>query len=70
MNGNPFEEIKGYRLYVLGIMFSKYETLRKLDTVIITKTEFDKVIVWNERLMVKEQKNLRKLKPADALKPP
>ena len=51
-------------------MFSKYETLRKLDTVIITKTEFDKVIVWNERLMVREQKNLRKLKPADALKPP
>ena len=47
-------------------MFSKYETLRKLDTVIITKTEFDKVIVWNERLMVREQKNLRKLKPADA----
>lgn len=50
LNGNEIEKIKGYRLYVLGIMFSKYETLKKFDTVIITKTEFDNVLVWNERL--------------------
>jgi len=31
-------------------MFSKFETLKKFDTVIITKTEFDNVLVWNERL--------------------
>jgi len=41
LNGNPIEEIKGYRLFVLGLMFAKFETLRKLDTVIITKNEFD-----------------------------
>jgi len=50
LNGCPIEEIKGYRLYVLGMMFSKYETLRKLDTVIISNTEYDNVLVWNERL--------------------
>ena len=47
LNGNPIEEIKGYRLYVLGMMYSKFETLKKLDMVIITRLEFDNVIVWN-----------------------
>ena len=50
LNGNPIEEIKGYRLYVLGLMYEKYETLKKLDSVIITKNEFDSSLVWNERL--------------------
>lgn len=36
LNGNPIEEIKGYRMFVLGFMFSQFETLRKLDTVIIS----------------------------------
>jgi hypothetical protein len=66
LNGNPIEEIKGYRLYVLGLMFSQYETLRKLDTVIISKTEFDNVLVWNERLfasMHAKPGRLRKLRP-------
>jgi len=51
-------------------MFSKYETLKKFDTVIITKTEFDNVLVWNERLFAGMQGKLRKLKPAEAKKPP
>lgn len=50
LNGNAIEEIKGYRLYVLGIMFAKHEALRKLDSVIISRVEFDNVLVWNERL--------------------
>ena len=54
LNGNPIEEIKGYRLYVLGIMFKQYESLRKLDSVIISKNEFDNVLVWNERLFAKQ----------------
>lgn len=70
LNGNEIEKIKGYRLYVLGLMFSKYETLRKFDTVIITKTEFDNVLVWNERLYASKQNKLRSLKPADPKKPP
>ena len=70
MNGNPIEEIKGYRLYVLGIMFSKAETLRKLDSVIISNNEFDNVIVWNERLFNSKKDNLRKLRPSDPKKPP
>lgn len=36
LNGNPIEEIKGYRLYVLALMYMKNENLRKLDTVIVT----------------------------------
>ena len=36
LNGNPIEEIKGYRLFVLGFMYAKNETLRKLDSVIIS----------------------------------
>ena len=48
MNGNPIEEISGYRLYVCGMMFNTYETLKKLDNVLISKNEFDSVIVWNQ----------------------
>lgn len=39
-------------MYVLGMMFEKYETLKKLDSVLVTRKEFDHVIVWNERLYV------------------
>ena len=52
LNGNPIEEIKGYRLYVLGMMFQHYETLKRLDSVIISKNEFDNVLVWNGRLLL------------------
>ena len=73
LNGNPIEEIKGYRLYVLGLMFSQYETLRKLDSVIISRTEFDNVLVWNERLfasMHAKPGRLRKLRPENPKNPP
>ena len=78
LNGNPIEEIKGYRFYVLGLMYSKYETLRKLDSVIISKTEFDNVLVWNERLFKSMHGNaelnkppkLKKLKIKSPKKPP
>ena len=70
LNGNPIEEIKGYRLYVLGLMYSKYETLKRFDTVVISRKEFDNVLVWNERLFACMQKKLKRLKPAQAKKPP
>ena len=70
LNGNPIEEIKGYRLYVLGLIYSKYETLRRFDTVIITQKEFDNVLVWNERLYACMQKKLKRLKPTNPKKPP
>ena len=44
-------------------MYEKYETLKKLDSVLITKKEFDNVIVWNERLQASRKKKLRTLKP-------
>jgi len=78
LNGNPIEEIKGYRFYVLGLIYSKYETLRKLDSVIISRTEFDNVLVWNERLFKSMHGNaaenkpskLRKLRPENPKLPP
>ena len=68
--GNPIEQIKGYRLYVLGVMFKNYETLKKLDSVVITRKEFDGVIVWNEMLFANQTKKLKKLKPENAKRPP
>ena len=68
--GNSIEQIKGYRLYVLGIMYSKYETLKKLDSVLITRKEFDSVIVWNERLYATKKNKLRRLQPENVKYPP
>uniref|UniRef100_A0A7S3FUK3 Leucine-rich repeat-containing protein 51 n=1 Tax=Strombidium rassoulzadegani TaxID=1082188 RepID=A0A7S3FUK3_9SPIT len=70
LNGNPIEEIKGYRLFVLGLMYQRYETLKRLDTVLITKMEFDNVIVWNKHLNAKIVKRLRKLRPSKPKQPP
>ena len=50
-------------MYVLGMMYEKYETLKKLDSVLITKGEFDTVIVWNERLFAGRRNKLKKLRP-------
>ena len=55
---------------MLGMMYEKYETLKKLDSVLITRKEFDNVIVWNERLHVSQKTKLRKLKPENVKKPP
>jgi Leucine-rich repeat (LRR) protein len=61
--GNFIEQIKGYRLWVLGMMYEKHETLKKLDNVLVTRKEFDNVIVWNERLFESQKAKLRRLKP-------
>lgn len=45
------------------MMYEKYESLKKLDSVLITRKEFDNVIVWNERLFATKRTKLRKLKP-------
>ena len=63
LNGNPIEAIKGYRMYVLGLMYMKYETLKKLDSTVITQNEFDNKVVWNERLFSKNLDRLRRIKP-------
>ena len=48
--GNPIETIKNYRLWVLGVMYTRNENLRRLDQVVVTNREFDKVLVWKERI--------------------
>ena len=48
-------------MFVLGIMYTKFETLKKLDSVLITRKEFDSVIVWNERLYASKKNKLRRL---------
>lgn len=61
--GNSIEQIKGYRLWVLGMLYEKHETLKKFDNVLITRKEFDGVIVWNERLYETKKTKLRRMKP-------
>lgn len=63
LNGNPIEEIEGYRMYVLGLLFLRHECLRKLDSVYITSSEMDAVIVWNEHLYKHNIVRLKKLRP-------
>jgi Leucine-rich repeat (LRR) protein len=68
--GNFIEQIKGYRLWVLGMMYEKHETLKKFDNVLITRKEFDNVIVWNERLFQSKREKLKRLKPANVKEVP
>ena len=68
--GNFIEQIGGYRYYVLGLMYTYYETLRKLDSVVITNKEMDNIIVWNEHLHTKRSKNLKRLVPEKVKRPP
>lgn len=51
-------------------MFKQYESLKKLDSVIVSKNEFDNVLVWNERLFAKQTNKLKKLRPKDPKAPP
>lgn len=61
--GNRIEQIKGYRMWVLGVMYQKSENLKKFDQVVVTRQEFDSVIVWNEYTHKTGAKKLQKLKP-------
>jgi len=55
------EQIDNYRMWVLGIMYLQSESLKKLDQVVITRKEYDAVIVWNECL--NPRANWKKIKP-------
>ena len=45
--GNAIEQIKGYRMYVLGVMYANNnQNLRRLDQVLVTNREYDNVLVW------------------------
>lgn len=68
--GNPIEQIKGYRLYVLGILMGRYDSLRKMDSVIVTRKERDGIYVWNQRLYKGLSMKLRKLDVEKPAKPP
>ncbi len=45
-------------------------TIKRFDTVVVTRKELDSVIVWNERLHANNKKRLHKLKPENVRKPP
>ena len=69
--GNAIEQIKGYRMYVLGVMYANNnQNLRRLDQVLVTNREYDNVLVWQERLYPKNFNKLRKLVPANVKPPP
>lgn len=68
--GNPIEQIKGYRMYCLGILMGLYMSLAKFDSVIVTRKEKDAVYVWNQRLFSGNSVRLRKLDVEKPAKPP
>lgn len=68
--GNPIEQISGYRMWVLGVLYDQNDTLKKLDQVLVTAKEFDAVCVWNETINASQSSKLKKLKPQNAKKPP
>lgn len=69
LHGNPIEQISGYRLYVLGIIYSRNEKLRKLDSVVITRKEQEACYVWNEHLH-KRKTRFPQLEDSKIKKPP
>ena len=50
------------------MLYKHYDTLKRLDSVVVTKKEFDNVIVWNE--VQCRDKLIRKLKPENPRDPP
>jgi len=52
------------------MMYEKHETLKKFDNVLITRKEFDSVIVWNERLYESKRGKLKRLKPTNVKEVP
>lgn len=69
LHGNPLEQITGYRNYVLGIMYSKYESLKKMDSVVVTRKEKEGCYVWNQ-VLNQQKKSFPKLDPNKIKKPP
>tara|TARA_B110000503_G_C7030962_1_gene363958 strand:- start:173 stop:817 length:645 start_codon:yes stop_codon:yes gene_type:complete len=59
--GNPIEQIPGYRLFILGSIYSENDALKRLDQVVITAKEFASVCIWNERLVANSSKKLKKV---------
>ena len=71
--GNPLEQIKNYRLYVLGVMYAnENQNLRRLDQVLVTNREYDTVLVWSERLVKGNfsKNRLKKMVPENVKLPP
>ena len=71
--GNPLEQIKNYRLYVLGVMYANdNQNLRRLDQVLVTNREYDNVLVWSERLVKNNfsKNRLKRMVPENIKLPP
>lgn len=68
--GAPIEQIKNYRMYVLGMMYEHNENLRKFDQVLVTNREFDKVLAFKMCVSKNSFSNLKKLKPSSPIKRP
>jgi len=51
-------------------MYTYTENLRRLDQVVVTNREFDKVLVWKENIFKGKFKRLKQFKPEVEKKPP
>lgn len=68
--GNPIETAPNYRMWVLGVMYTENENLRRLDQVLVTNREFDKVLVFKERIFTGKYKRLKTIRPVVEKKVP
>ena len=57
-------------MYALGMLYENSENLRRLDQVLITNREFDKVLAFKMAVQKKSFINLKQKKPQNATKPP
>ena len=68
--GNPIEQIKDYRMYCLGMLYERNENLRRLDQVVVTNREFDKVLAFKQYVQKKNFSNLKSKKPQNPKQAP
>lgn len=57
-------------MYVLGMLYEHNENLRRLDQVLVTNREYDKVLAFKMCVSKNNFANLKKLKPASPIKKP
>lgn len=48
-------------MWVLGVMYTDGDSLKKFDQVVVTSKEFASVCVWNERFNSRESRKLKKV---------
>ena len=57
-------------MYILGMMYEYNENLRRLDQVLVTNREYDKVLAFKMAVAKKNFNNLKSKRPQNPKEPP